>query len=69
MDVRDSQDTRAAAEGRGGPGRGQGRKPVGEEPMIPVTVKMQPKQKEKLSRLGGSKWIRDRIDQAKEPGS
>lgn len=34
---------------------------------IPVTVRMTPPQKEKLERLGGSGWVRDRIDKAKEP--
>lgn len=53
--------------GRGGPGRGQGRKPEKEgEPMVPVTLKMQPAQKEKLQRLGGGAWVRKKIDQAKE---
>ena len=53
--------------GRGGPGRGQGRKPIQEgEPMVPVTVKMLPTQKEKLKRLGGGPWVRKKIDQAKE---
>lgn len=53
--------------GRGGPGRSQGRKPLVEgEVMVPVTLKMLPKQKEKLSRLGGAPWMRKKIDQAKE---
>ena len=34
--------------------------------MVPVTVKMLPAQKEKLQRLGGAPWVRDKIDQAKE---
>lgn len=34
---------------------------------IPVTIRMTPPQKEKLSQLGGSKWVRDRIDKAKPP--
>lgn len=36
------------------------------DPMVPVTVKMQPAQKEKLTRLGGGAWVRKKIDQAKE---
>jgi hypothetical protein len=53
--------------GRGGAGRGQGRKPqVPGEAMVPVTLKMLPKQKEKLARLGGAPWVREKIDQAKE---
>ena len=34
---------------------------------IPVTVRMTSPQKEKLTLLGGSKWVRDRINRAKEP--
>lgn len=52
----------------GGAGRGQGRKPLeaGEE-TVPVTVRMTRPQKEKLTKLGGAKWVRERIDKAKEP--
>jgi hypothetical protein len=54
--------------GRGGAGRGQGRKPLPEgEAMLPVTLKMKPAQRDKLARLGGAPWVRDRIDKAKEP--
>jgi hypothetical protein len=54
--------------GRGGPGRGQGRKPKPvSEAMLPVTVKMSSEQKEKLARLGGAPWVRSKIDRAKEP--
>ena len=53
---------------KGGPGRGQGRPPVkaGEE-TVTVSLRMTPAQREKLERLGGAKWVRDRIDRAKEP--
>lgn len=34
---------------------------------IPVTVRMTPPQKDKLARLGGSQWVRDRIEKAKDP--
>lgn len=55
-------------ENRGGPGRGQGRKPlIGDTALIPVTLKMSAAQKAKLARLGGAPWVRDRIDKAKEP--
>lgn len=37
--------------------------------MVPVMVKMKPAQKAKLVRLGGAKWIRERIDRAKETGT
>jgi hypothetical protein len=53
--------------GRGGAGRGQGRKPIEGEPMVPVSVKMSPDQRDKLARLGGAPWVRKKIDQAKEP--
>ena len=55
---------------RGGPGRGQGRPPVkaGEE-TITISLRMTPAQREKLERLGGAKWVRDRIDRAKEPNA
>lgn len=36
-------------------------------PTIPVTVRMTAPQKEKLARLGGSEWVRGKIDRAKEP--
>lgn len=49
-------------------GRGRGRPPLEEGvDTIPVTVRMTAPQKEKLTRLGGSGWVRDRIDKAKEP--
>jgi hypothetical protein len=52
----------------GGTGRGQGRKPlIAGQPMVPVTVKMTAPQKDKLGRLGGAPWVRERIDKAKEP--
>lgn len=35
--------------------------------MVPVTIKMQPAQREKLTRLGGAPWVRNAIDKAKEP--
>lgn len=52
----------------GGPGRGQGRKPVNEgEPMIVVPIRMTPSQRAKMHRLGGAGWMRERIDEAPEP--
>lgn len=35
--------------------------------MVPVVLKMKPAQKDKLSKLGGAPWVRDRIDKAKLP--
>jgi len=55
---------------RGGAGRGQGRKPLSPDaPTIPVSIKMTTDQRDKLGRLGGSPWVRARIDKAREPGS
>ena len=52
---------------RGGPGRGQGRKPVktGED-TVTVSLRVTPTQTEKLARLGGADWVRQRIDKARE---
>lgn len=52
---------------RGGPGRGQGRKPVkqGEE-TVTISLRVTEAQREKLARLGGAEWVRSRIDKAKE---
>lgn len=60
--------TVAMTSNRGGPGRGQGRKPVkqGEE-TVTVSLRMTPEQRAKLARLGGAEWVRTRINKAKEP--
>lgn len=57
-----------AKQQRGGPGRGQGRKPVkpGED-TVTVSLRMTPAQRDKLSKLGGAGWVREQIDNAKEP--
>lgn len=34
---------------------------------MPVTIKLSEAQKEKLQRLGGAPWVREKIDKAKEP--
>ena len=54
----------------GGPGRGQGRKPVkqGEE-TVTLSLRMTPEQRAKLARLGGAEWVRGKIDRAKEPNA
>lgn len=51
---------------RGGPGRGQGRKPVktGEE-TVTVSLRMTSAQREKLAALGGASWVRKMIERAK----
>lgn len=52
---------------RGGPGRGQGRKPVkqGEE-TVTLSLRVTVAQREKLARIGGAEWVRQKIDRAKE---
>ena len=54
---------------RGGPGRGQGRKPLAKsgEVMKPRAVRMTDAEWEKLLQLGGSEWIRNKISRAKMP--
>lgn len=57
--------TEAAAK-RGGPGRGQGRKPVAEgQQTVTVSLRMTAAQRDKLARLGGAEWVRLRIDKAR----
>ena len=53
---------------RGGPGRGQGRKPIknGQE-TVTVSLRMTESQRDKLALLGGAEWVRQRIDKAKAP--
>lgn len=52
---------------RGGPGRGQGRKPLKEgQETVTLSVRLTVAQRAKLERLGGAAWLRDRIDKAKE---
>ena len=48
---------------RGGPGRGQGRKPIkdGQE-TVTVSLRLTAGQRQKLARLGGAEWVRERID-------
>ncbi len=53
---------------RGGPGRGQGRKPTKEgQETVTLSIRLTVAQRAKLERLGGAPWLRDRIDKAKEP--
>jgi hypothetical protein len=50
-------------EKRGGPGRGQGRKPLqAGEDTVTVSLRLTPAQREKLDALGGARWIRQKID-------
>ena len=57
--------------GRGGAGRGQGRKPLSgpSTAMATTTIRLHPEQREKLVRLGGSGWVRSRIDATCEADS
>ncbi|MES2248617.1 MAG: hypothetical protein V4645_15150 [Pseudomonadota bacterium] len=34
---------------------------------VPVSIRMTIPQREKLTKLGGPAWVRERIDKAKEP--
>lgn len=49
------------------PKRQRGRKPLSEGmDTVPFVVRMTTAQRDKLNRLGGAKWVRDKIDRAKE---
>ena len=44
--------------------RGQGRKPIKPgELMVIVPLRMTPAQKDKLTNLGGAKWVRAKLDE------
>lgn len=53
----------------GGARPGGGKKPevAGAPATSPVTIKLTAEQKEKLRRLGGAPWVRQKIDKAPEP--
>ncbi|MHB1091540.1 hypothetical protein [Thiobacillus sp.] len=58
---------KAKLEKRGGAGRGQGRKPLDpDSETVTVAVRMTIAQRAKLLRIGGSAWIRARIDKARD---
>lgn len=51
----------------GGPGRGQGRKPLpDDERTVVVTVRLTPARRDKLRRLG-AQWLARSVDREKEP--
>lgn len=50
---------------RGGPNRGQGRKPLSDgEKTVRINLTMTEAQRDKLKQLGGSDWLRQVIDRA-----
>ena len=50
----------------GGPGRGQGRKPLKEgEPTVVVSVRMTAHQREIFNLVGSGEWVRDALDAIK----
>ena len=50
-------------EKRGGPGRGQGRKPIKEgQASVTVSLRLTQAQRDKLELLGGASWVRIQID-------
>jgi hypothetical protein len=50
---------------RGGPGRGQGRKPIKKgQDTVTVSLRLTVGQRDKLALLGGAAWVRQRIDRA-----
>ncbi len=52
----------------GGPGRGQGRKPIKEgQDTVTVSLRMTEAQRFKLALLGGAEWVRQRINKVKAP--
>lgn len=54
--------------GRGGAGRGQGRKPNPDSiETVPFAIRMTMAQRDKLQRLGGAPWVREKIDKAELP--
>lgn len=59
----DMKNKPANLKGRGGPGRGQGRKPLSPfEKSVVMPIRMTESQRNKLKKLGGAKWVRAMID-------
>ena len=57
-----------ASTGRGGPGRGQGRKPLDPDARsVTVTIRLTQAQRVKLAALGGAWWIRRVLDDSPMP--
>lgn len=55
--------------GRGGPGRGQGRKPTGRPKTKQVNIRLPDDEslRLKLKMLGGGKWMKEQIEKAPAP--
>lgn len=49
------------------PGAGRPAQVAGAPATSPITIKLSEAQKDKLQRLGGAPWVREKIDKAKEP--
>lgn len=64
MSKKDSTTTEKAQHGGAREGAGKKAQYDG-EPMKPYPVKLTARHREKLEKLGGAQWIRDRIDKAK----
>jgi hypothetical protein len=48
--------------------RGQGRKPISEsDETVTVSLRMTAPLRDKLKRLGGAPWVREKVAKAKEP--
>lgn len=55
---------------RGGAREGAGRKPTPEADALKVgSIRLTLAQSDKLARLGGVAWLRERIDKARTPGA
>lgn len=57
---------------RGGPNRGQGRKPLSDsEPTVTICIRMPESLRDKLERIAGEKgkgqWVRVQVRRAREP--
>lgn len=51
--------------GRGGPGRGQGRKPIDKgDHTVTVSIRLTTAQRAKLHELGGAAWVRRMLDES-----
>lgn len=55
--------TETTTTNRGGPGRGQGRKPISDtDRTVTVSLRLTTSQRAKLAALGGAAWVRESIE-------